>query len=461
MDKITSCQQSLFRPVSASSLGLFRMLFGLILLWQVFYVFNSRFIEQNFLTASYHFPFTLFDILHLPYLPPVFLHILFLILGIAALMIFAGLYFRPAAVVFFLGFLYIVLSEKSIYHDYYYLLLLITFLLIFSDADRWPALHSIQRKKITSQEIPFWQIFIIRMQFVIVYFYAALGKISTDWLIHAQPLKRVLDTKSFLGLSLGADWLAYLFSWGGFMIDMLAAILLLTGRWRYLAFACVLFFNLTNLWLFNDIEAFPVLMIAGIVLFLDPRTPADIVKKTEKIFPRRYAEPLMIQPPPEADKGQKRVIMVYLAVYILIQLLVPLRHFLYPGNASWTFEGSRFAWRLKLNAKKVELKVIVTNPATGQSFEVPYQNLLTPQQTWMDNIPDLLLQYVHTLKKDLQKEGMANPVIRVEGYAQFNDRPRQRYIDGSVNLAEVEYPLFSHAEWIVPLQPACRQAGNR
>src|SRR5438874_391831 len=82
-----------------------------------------------------------------------------------------------------------------------FLMLLLTFLLIFTDADRWPCLKTFRRKQVCGGQVPFWKIFICRMQFVIVYFYAALSKVSTDWLLHAQPLKVGLVHKTFLGFS--------------------------------------------------------------------------------------------------------------------------------------------------------------------------------------------------------------------------------------------------------------------
>ena len=95
-NKATSWHESLFQPVSAASLGLFRMCFGLILLWQTFCFFDRHFLEENFLKAHYRFPFRLFEFLHLPYVPLAWLNFYFLILGIAALLIFTGFVFRPA-----------------------------------------------------------------------------------------------------------------------------------------------------------------------------------------------------------------------------------------------------------------------------------------------------------------------------------------------------------------------------
>ena len=44
--------------------------------------------------------------------------------------------------------------------------------------------------------------------------------------------------------------------------------------------------------------------------------------------------------------------MAFLALYIFLQCVIPLRHYLYPGDVNWTLEGDRMAWRMKLNAQR-------------------------------------------------------------------------------------------------------------
>ena len=47
------------------------------------------------------------------------------------------------------------------------------------------------------------------------------------------------------------------------------------------------------------------------------------------------------------------VLAALLAVHLLIQLLLPFQHLLFPGNPEWTEEGHRGAWRMKLRDKDV------------------------------------------------------------------------------------------------------------
>ena len=446
--RIKSWPADLLRPVDASSLGLFRILFGLLLLWQVFYIFNEDFVEKNFVLAYYHFPFSLFDWLHLKRLPPVFMHGLFSLMGAAALGMMAGLVFRFFTAVFFLTFFYVFLFEKSLYNDHYYLILLISGLFFFMNADRWPALNNLRLKKTPVTTVPFWQIFVLRAQFIIIYFYSLVSKISSDWLIHAQPMQRILEKK---GLPLDEPVLtvlAYVFSYGAIAVDFLILVLLLSGRRRPAAFLGIVFFNLINHWLFRDIGIFPFLMIVGFVVFLEPDAPRKVMNQ----FRRRPDSPENNPRPALNTQYKGRAVTAFVVVYILIQMAVPLRHWMYPGNPGWSFEGCRFSWRLKINSKIVKLKMTAVDPSDGKSTDLDYARFLTPSQQWMDNMPDMLYQYARFLREDLEKFGiMKNPRIYAAATASWNGRPFQPYIDGSVDLAAARYPLFSHARWIISL----------
>ena len=58
--------------------------------------------------------------------------------------------------------------------------------------------------------------------------------------------------------------------------------------------------------------------------------------------------------------------MTPLAAWILVQILVPLRHFLIPGNVAWTAEGQRFAWHMKLNDTAGTVLFHVSDPRDGR-----------------------------------------------------------------------------------------------
>jgi len=448
----------LFKPVDASSLGMFRALFGILLLFQAYWVYAPGFVLENYIKPIYHFPFSLFEFLRLPRLSFFQLMVLFNCMGLAALGITLGLCFRASCAVFLATFLYAFLFEKALFYEYNYIILLVTFIFLVSDAHRWPALNTLRVKKVRSQTIPYWQVLVLRFLFILIYFYGGLWKLNADWLLHAEPMySRILSKKILFGASLHNLGLAYLFSYAGVIINLAVPVFLLFRRTRLTAFWLALVFNLMNYYLFKlaDVRIFPLLMMAPFVLFVRPEAPREFWDKLFKRFPKLKLPPCKIKistDPLVYPAFYKKAVLCFLSVFAVIQILVPLRHLVYPGEARWTFEGTRFAWRFKLTAKDVKMKIIATDPATGKSSQIPFEHELSSYQVWLDNVPDMLVQYTHYVRDELIKMGIKDPVITVEAAASLNGRPYQTFIDPTVNFAKIEYPPFSHARWILPLE---------
>ena len=68
-------------------------------------------------------------------------------LGIAALMIAAGLLYRIAIVYFFLAYLYILLLDRANFNNHFYLFVLLAFLLSLAPANRAWSLDRLLFKK--------------------------------------------------------------------------------------------------------------------------------------------------------------------------------------------------------------------------------------------------------------------------------------------------------------------------
>lgn len=76
-----------------------------------------------------------------------------------------------------------------------------------------------------------------------------------------------------------------------------------------------------------------------------------------------------ISPPAQnhhTSRSRPPVVVGLLSVYLLVQLLLPLRHLLYAGDPSWTEEGHRYAWHMKLRDKDAEAVFHVVDGQTGQ-----------------------------------------------------------------------------------------------
>jgi hypothetical protein len=148
--------------------------------------------------------------------------------------------------------------------------------------------------------------------------------------------------------------------------------------------------------------------------------------------------------------SQKRVVGL-LAAYLAVQLIFPLRHYLYPGDVSWTEEGHNFSWHMKLRTKTGEAVYTVTHPASGQTWTIkPEDYLESHQVVKVITKPDLVLHFGHYLAEEKRREGYDNVEVRARVMVSLNGRPPQLLIDPNVDLAKEDVSLL-HARWIVPL----------
>lgn len=338
-----------------------------------------------------------------------------------------GLFYRIAVAVFFVCFCYAELIDKTYYLNHYYLVSVMTFLLLFVPANRYLSLDVLRKPALKATHVPAWTIYVFRLQLCIVYFYAGLSKLTYDWLINAMPLKIWLHAKESTPF-IGPFLYPHFFSWAGALFDLSIPFLLLYKRTQKWAYGLVIIFHLLTAMLFQ-IGMFPYIMIASTLIF----------------FPFYKME--------EKRLLQVRMPTALLAIWFSIQLLVPIRFLLYPGTLLWTEEGYRFSWRVMLMEKGGTTFFYVKNPATRRKFEVNNRQFLTAyQERMMETQPDMMLQYAHILHDAYEKEGIADPEVTVESYVTLNGIGSRLYIDSTVNLAHEKENWFGHKKWILPLK---------
>jgi hypothetical protein len=146
-------------------------------------------------------------------------------------------------------------------------------------------------------------------------------------------------------------------------------------------------------------------------------------------------------------------VLVLLHVYVVIQLLVPLRHWLYPGEVTWTEQGHRFSWQMMLRIKNtLKFLVEMVNPVDHKRTIVDLDSILNKKQIdSMQTRPDMILHLAHFLADQEQKRTGVRPEIYVTAEETLNVREPQDLVDPTVNLAsqpEGQIP----APWIVPLK---------
>ena len=192
-------------------------------------------------------------------------------------------------------------------------------------------------------------------------------------------------------------------------------------------------------------------MIFATLVFFDPSWPRMIIKKFRTTKKSKTAK----ESPPKITsltKNQKIILSLFF-IFIIFQIAMPLRHYAYPGNVSWTEEGHNFAWHMKLRDKdSLPIEFFATDPKTGETWSIdPWDDLTDRQASKMSNRPDMILQYSHYLAENFREEGYSDIEIRVDAVSSLNGKGWQRLIDPDVNLAEQPVTILPKS-WIVPLQ---------
>jgi len=448
----------LFTPVNPSSLILFRFFFGAFSGWYAFYELSTNAVFPQYIATNFYFTFSLFDVLHLPFLPPQALYTLFKIMGVSACCIALGIFYRIALITFFLSFGYIFLLDKTYFNNHYYLILLITFLLFFMNAHHGASIDALRNPKLSNKPIQFWNIMLLRAQFCIVYFFAGITKIGKDYL-DGRQMHIWLNEEGlipFLQPYASSEWVQGLFIIGSILTDIALPFLLCYKPTRTCAIVLAIIFHLTNQWLFH-IGIFHYLMIAALVLFVEPDEPYRLWVQIKNLLLRKpydVSRPNLTEDYTEASGINKTLIKIFIGIYLMVQLLLPFRPLIYPGNVNWTREGHRFSWRLKANITTGGLSLAVIDPATGEIVPAtPFDDINPEQYLVMSYTPDMILQYVHFLKKKLESQGIKNPIIKIDGRISLNGRPFHPQINKDVNLAEKKYKLFQTADWLMPPPP--------
>ena len=213
-------------------------------------------------------------------------YLLFIICFISSLFVALGYKYRLSIVVFFLSFTYIELMDKTTYLNHYYFISVLSFLMIFLPANANFSLDNYHSKR-AFEKIPQWNVDAIKLMITIVYLYAGIAKINTDWLLEAMPLKIWLTSKydiPIIGTTIMQEnWAHYLMSWGSMFYDISIPFLLMYSRTRLAAFLLVVFFHLFTLVLF-PIGMFPHIMIFSSLIFFNSNFHKKILKKIKNIF---------------------------------------------------------------------------------------------------------------------------------------------------------------------------------
>lgn len=440
------------RPVSAASAAAFRIMFGLLGFVAVCRFAANGWINELYVEPAHHFTYVGFGWVQ-PW-PAWGMYLHFALLALASLGVALGYRYRLSITAFSLLFTYIELIDKTTYLNHYYWVSLVSFLMIFLPLQRRFSLDAWRKLSLRSETIPVWVLWVLCAQVGIVYIFGGLAKLNPDWLFHAQPLRIWLYNSGdvpVVGPLLKEAWVAYVMSWAGAAFDLTIVGWLLWRRSRPIAYAALVVFHVMT-WLLFPIGMFPWIMIAATLIFFSPDWP---LRPLAVLAGRRFTAASHVPPVPSKQLGwgelssRWRVGAMGLALFAVLQVVMPLRHYAYPGNVRWNEEGHRFAWRMMLTEKVGNVRFWVTDTATGEQwFQYPEKYLTPLQAERMAYQPDMILATAHIIAREAKRQGR-DVAVRADATVAFNGRRATRLIDPRVDLAQEKQGLGAKS-WILP-----------
>jgi vitamin K-dependent gamma-carboxylase len=459
------------RPVSAASSAVFRMAFGVAMVINAM-LYAPVLARHYYIEPEVNFPYGALTFVTPP--PAVGVYLLYGLMVVTGILIALGLWYRIAAVTFFLVTTYVFLLDSSYFQNHEYLISVLALMLVILPVDRYWSVDARRHPHRASTTVPAWVVWLLRFQIGVPYFYGGIAKLNSDWL-QGEPLRRWLAWRTDIepiATILTTEWVVWFMVYGALVLDLAVVWLLLYRRTRLAAFVIVTCFHLLNVWLFG-LYIFPWLMIAATTIYFAPSWPEDLARRYS-LGPlgaaiRRHSQ----QTEPVAggsvatggaaastgaatiglSSGERtsRLLVAFFAIWVALQVTVPFRHYAIAGSPNWTEQGHRFAWHMKLRDKFGTVTFHVTKE--GETWQVdPAEYLGDHQLRRLPGDPDRLARFARFLS---DRHGGAE--VRADTMVSMNGRDPQPIVDPTVDLSAVSTVWIATPPWIVPLEQPLRR----
>lgn len=428
----------LFKHIDNAALIVFRIIFGLLCFLESVGAIFTGWVKTTLIEPQFTFNFIGLD--WLQPLPGNGMYFYYAIMGFFGLLIMLGYKYRFSMICFTIMWSATYFMQKTSYNNHYYLLILISSIMIFLPANAYASIDAKINPKIKHLSMPNWCKWVFVLQLFIVYTYASVAKLYPDWL-DTTTMKMLMAGKKdyvLVGELLQQKWLHYILAYGGILFDGLVIPLLLFKPTRTYIFYIAIFFHLFNSIIFQ-IGIFPYLSLAFCLFFFEPKVIRKLFLKYKPAYNTKEIIP-----------KKKTLIVTVFCIYFLIQIGLPLRHYFIKDNVLWTEEGHRLSWRMMLRTKTGLATYRVENKETGKRMRINLNEYLTKkQQRIVSSKPDAIWQFAQYLKKQFGEEGQDVSVF-VECHISVNGKPYKKLINPEVDLTSVNWDYFKHSDWILP-----------
>ncbi|WPU64669.1 HTTM domain-containing protein [Peredibacter starrii] len=417
---------ALSRPIDKAILIYFRICTGILMSQELI---NSLIIGKyrEYTDPQFHFSYQFFEwVKPWPYHGMI---LQYLVTIFAGFMVAAGIGYRFFAIVLFLGNTSFFLMEMSEYINHHYLYCLLSFWMIF-----------LPLKNDGKSTAPAWALYLILFHMALAYFFGGIAKLNSDWL-NGTPMDLFLAARANypLGFLYSQSWAPLFFSYGGVAFDLLIVPMMIFPRTRKIGLAASVVFHLSNVMMFG-LATFPWFSLLLTSMFFDPSWPRKIPYLNQFIAPKKD----------EAVKPIGPVLAGLLAIYALVHVTLPLRHFvLYPESPNWSEEGHMFSWRMMLRSKSGNVYFTVMS-GDKKLIISPKEYLTQRQINDLLGNPEMILQFSHFLRDRFQMEWKMPVEVYASSRVSLNGRPAVEIIKPGTNLAKIERSVKAY-DWIMPL----------
>lgn len=440
----------MFKKVDNVQIIVFRIFFGLLMFLESWGAIVTGWVKEAFVTPEYTFTFMGFEWTHI--LLGELMYAYYIIMGIMGILIMIGYKYRFATISFFLMWGLTYFMQKSHYNNHYYLVWLISGFMAIIPANRYGSFDVKRNPKIKQNWTPYWTIFIFQFQISLVYVYASIAKLYPGWLENkflSIRLKRASNWfRNELSWDFYADFLElesvqYFQVYAGIFFDLLVVPMLLFKRTRTIALIATLTFHIANS-ITLQIGIFPYFAIAFAVFFYPRKRIQELFYKS-KTFYKEKLHAIILSP--KLTFGS-----LFIIVYFIVQITLPIRHWFIEDNVLWTEEGHRLSWRMMLRTKGTHsFDIEYLDPKTNKRKVInKYQYATSRQIRVAASKPDVIWQLIQRIKTDFKEKGIEYNAIYAKSKVSVNGGKYYPLIDNNYDLKDIDWNTFSHQPWLMP-----------